>query len=544
MTSTTPPASVWDLLADAAFDRPDRVAIWVSGETLTYGQLRDRAAALGRALLGHGLRAGDRIALWGPTSTDAIIAFFAAAHARGIFVPLSARLTPREVGDALGRIEPSVLIIDTIAQEGTLASGAVTWIANRRDPDVPSLWTIGPQAPELGPAARSLTQFAASVRTGPRRRDVGDDTLDSVGGRSGEDAFLIQMTSGSTASPKAVLLAQGQCARMGYELGVRFDIGPDDRYFVCNPIHHVGCTNFGLLAALSHRATFYSLRDFDGNAAIAALQEHRCTHHHGIETHYLYEFRSPLLRPGSTSLRVATAPDNITERLLEAFGPVITVNVYGSSETTASPFCSDHRDPPDLRLQTNGRALPGVEALIVDPDTNEHLPPGRFGEIVIRGWCVMRGYFRDEDATRRVVDAEGWYHTGDLGSLDVDGNLRFMSRIKDFFRVGGENVAAAEVEAVLQAHPGVRVAAVVPLPHEILGQVPVAFVVDSGSAPSPTSEELVAFCNERLARFKVPRQIHHIPLDELPMTGPGKVKKSELVARAALLESRRSADAS
>jgi fatty-acyl-CoA synthase len=529
---STPPPTVWDLLSRAARQQQDQVAIWVSGETLSFRELKDASAAFGRALIESGVAPGDRVVLLGPTSVEAIVSLFGCAFARAIFAPLSARLTARELTDALDRLEPRALVVDTMAQDGALTRLASTWITGReRGRGAIDVSTIGNAAAELAGASRSLSSLVSSRPTASDSiddADVGDARIE----RASNDPFLIQMTSGSTSAPKAVLLEQGQCARMGYELGVRFDLQPGDRYFVCNPIHHVGCTNFGLLAGLSHGAGFYSLRDFDGDDAIAAIQALRCTHHHGIETHYLYEMRSPRLTPGSTSLRVATAPDDITERLLEAFGPLITVNVYGSSETTASPFCSDHRDPPELRLRTNGRALPDLEAAIVDPDTHERLPPAQLGEIVIRGWCVMRGYFGDAEATARAIDAEGWYHTGDLGSLDADGNLKFMSRIKDSFRVGGENVAAAEVESVLQSHPGVRAAAVVAMRHELLGHVPVAFIVESGRSPAPTSAELVAFCSERLAKFKVPRQIHRLTLDELPMTGPGKVKKSELIALA------------
>ncbi len=523
------PTTVWAALEVGAQERPSQIATWVSGESLTFRHLQRYAIAFGRELIRGGVAPGDRIAVWCPTSREALVTFFAAAYARAIFAPLNPRLTSREASAMLDRLDPRVLVFTT--SYGTTnepLSGTLDWVERRRAAGIsaPDLWLEGSAPPGLALDARSLTMFLDP----PIAAKEMDARLDTPPVPS--DPFLIQMTSGSTAAPKAVLLAQGQCIRMGYELGVRFDMRPGDRYFVCNPIHHVGCTNFGLLTALSHGASFYSLREFTGDAAIAAVQENECTHHHGIEAHYLYELRSPKLRSGVPTVRIAVTPGDIARNVMEAFGPVTTVSVYGSSETTASPFASDYRDPVELRVTTDGRALPGVEAMIADPETGQTVPAGTVGEIRIRGWCVMLGYFRDPAATSAAIDEQGWYHTGDLGKMDDDGNLTFFARVKDFLRVGGENVAAAEIESVLQSHPSVRTAAVVPVPHEVLGQVPVAFVVDKEDVASTSADELVRYCADKLASFKVPRRIHKLTLDDLPMTGPGKVKKSELERRA------------
>ncbi len=509
------------------------MAVWVSGDSVTFGTLHRLALAFGRTLIERGLRPGDRIAVWCPTSREALVAFFAAAYARAIFAPLNSRLTLREAGVALDRLDPSVVVFTSShATTNEPLNGTIEWVAGRAAARLrlPDLWFEGEPNPRIDASATSLTAFLREAASQP--------TPTSASGASPSDPFLIQMTSGSTAAPKAVLLSQGQCIRMGYELGVRFDMRSADRYFVCNPIHHVGCTNFGLLTAISHGAGFYSLRDFDGDAAIAAVQQQRCTHHHGIEAHYLYELRSPNLKLGVPTVRIAVTPGDIARNVMDAFGPVTTVFVYGSSETTASPFCSDYRDPLELRINTDGRALPDVEAMIANPETGEALAPGNVGELRIRGWCVMLGYFGDPDATAAAIDPGGWYHTGDLARMDSDGNLTFFARIKDFLRVGGENVAAAEIESVLLSHPAIRAAAVVPLPHEVLGQVPVAFVVERDRA-AVSPEVLVQYCSDKLAKFKVPRQIHKLTLDELPMTGPGKVKKSELERMAVSLQTAR-----
>lgn len=523
----------WEMLSEGAEKWPDVVAVWVSGQAMTYREFKRAAGLFGHALCLEGLRPGDRIALWSPNTLEAIVTFFAAAYAGAIVVPLNDRYTSREASDALGRFVPKVLVVADKSGTNNLLGMAAHWLQTQRERPRPQphLWTIGDASPEvLGTSARSLSRFIVSALQTAIEDDDGD-VWSSAPPAALDPDFIIQMTSGSTAAPKAVLLTQSQCVRMGYELGVRYDLHEGDRYFVCNPIHHVGCSNFGLMAALTHGAGFYTLREFDGNAAVIALQQQNCTHHHGIAAHYLYEMASPILKPGSTSLRIVVASGALASQVQAAYGPVTTVSCYGSSETTASPFCSDFRASLKVRVDTAGTALPGVEAAIIDPRTSEPVEAGQVGELLIRGWCVMRGYYADAGETARAIDGNGWYHTGDMASIDGEGSLRFFSRIKEFLKVGGENVAAMDVEAVLQSHPLVRNAAVIALPHELLGEVPVAVIVGPASGPSPTEADLVRYCSSRLAKFKVPRRIYMLSLDDLPMTGPGKVNKRELLRR-------------
>jgi fatty-acyl-CoA synthase len=522
--------SVWEVVVEQARLSPRETAIWISDEALTFDELKRLSAAVGDAFVESGARRGERILVLSPSSVPAFVSFFAAAYARIVVAPLNPRLTAREIDEVLDRLVPRVLVFAASSgSEGAdpdLARIVSAWVASRRERKltVPALWCADE---DPGPAAllqpKSLRAMLASVASSSSA-----DTGLPHGSPTADDAFLIQMTSGSTSAPKAVLLDQGQCARMGFELGVRYDIRPGDRYFVANPIHHVGCTNYGLLAGMTHGAGFYSLRAFNGDLAIRAVQEQGCTHHHGIGAHYLYEMASPLLTPGSTRLRVITSGGAFAKKVLEAYGPVTTVTAYGSSETSGGPLATATSDPEHVRHGTSGYPLPGVEVAIVDPATGEHLGKEQVGEIWLRGWCVMREYWGNPEATARAIDAQGWYHTGDLARLNQDGNLIFATRISDFLKVGGENVAMMEVEAVLQAHPTVRQAIVVGVPHPLMGEVPVAFVVGPvGGAPA-TSDELVSYCTERLAKFKVPRRIYPIALEDIPMTGPGKVKKRDL----------------
>ena len=232
-------------------------------------------------------------------------------------------------------------------------------------------------------------------------------------------------------------------------------------------------------------------------------------------------------------LRIAVARGAVARRVSKVFGPLTIVSTYGSSETAGGPVCTDYLDTSQARLQTSGRPLPGVELTIADPQSGESKNPEDIGEIRIRGWCVMRRYLDDPDATARVIDTDGWYHTGDLGSVDAAGNLKFFSRTQDVVRVGGENVSATEIEQVLLSHPDVNEAYVVATPHRILGEVPVAFVCLAANSSLPGPDTLVGYCTTLLAKFKVPRQILVIESSQVPVVGPGKVNKRALAAWAA-----------
>jgi fatty-acyl-CoA synthase len=204
---------------------------------------------------------------------------------------------------------------------------------------------------------------------------------------------------------------------------------------------------------------------------------------------------------------------------------------YGSSETCGAPISNGWDDSLDRRMNTMGTPLPGVEVAIVDRETGEPVPAGVEGEMRLRGWCVMRRYLDDPEATAHAVGADGWLRSGDLGAMDDEGYVRFASRYVDVLKVGGENVAAVEIEQVLESHPAVAAAHVVPVPDPVLAEVPYAFVEIASS--DYDAEAVLEFCRVRLARFKHPRHLRVIDRAELPLTGSGKVQKFKLRELAA-----------
>jgi fatty-acyl-CoA synthase len=285
------------------------------------------------------------------------------------------------------------------------------------------------------------------------------------------------------------------------------------------PLYHVGGSVLTLLLCGARRATAVTLPRFEAAPMLRLLCEERCTHFFGLETHCAMILEVPGGTAGP-SLRVAFVGGRreILEAVRARLCPTI-VNRYGLTESSGNTTSTEVADPPEVALTTMGRPLPGLEVRVVD------------GEIRVRGWGVTRGYLDDPEATRAVFDEDGWLRTGDSGEIDADGRLIFLGRIRDALRVGGENVAAAEIEALVGSHPDVAQVAVVPVPDARLGEVPVAFV-ELHPGRDAAEAEIIEFCRARAAGFKVPRRIHFVAADAWPLTGSGKIQKRTLRERA------------
>jgi fatty-acyl-CoA synthase len=504
------------LLKRTSASYPDNVAVWTPARRLTYSQLVAESASLASALRDALGDSDDPVALVMPNIAEAYIAYFAVAQIGRRILPLNPRLTEREMDAAMARWAPELAICGGVTKDGSVTERVLSL---RHRPGT----IVSSDAARRGGLGGLPPSFDVIVR------DSRGSHLDSAKEPAPDDDWLIQLTSGTTAEPKGVRLGHGQCVRMGYEIGRRLGLAAGDRYFVCNPVHHLGSTNFGLLAAIAHGATYYTMPYFEPDEALDIMVRERCTVHQGIGSHYLVEMTSPRLNPQALSLRTITVGGGpeLARRIRDAFQSDGVVQRYGSSESGGAPICGSHDDPLPSRLDTMGRPLPGVEVRVADAGAGTVQSSGGEGEIQIRGWSVMKGYLHDAEATSTAIDTDGWLHTGDMGRLDADGNLLFISRLVDILRVGGENVAAREIEAVLESHPSVRQAQVIPIPHSILNEVPAAFVeLEPGALFDP--QQLAAFCTTNLARYKRPAKIWLITNGDWPMTGSGKVRKGAL----------------
>jgi len=334
-----------------------------------------------------------------------------------------------------------------------------------------------------------------------------------------EDLLLIQFTSGTTAYPKGAMLTHDNMLRNAWAAGTRIGVQPGDRYFNCRPFFHVGGSTLSALMSLVFGCCLVTLPTFEAGAALAMLERERCTLISGNDTIFQMLMGHEDLRKRKLCLRGgwAAAGPRTMRGIIDALGMKSVCAAYGLSEASPNVVMSDWRDPETLRVEGLALPLPGVELRI-----------SKENEIQVRGWSVMRGYCNDAEATARAFTEDGWLRTGDMGELTADGRLRMAGRMKDLFRVGGENVAPAEVEEVLLAHPGVETAQVIGVPDERLGEVPCAYVtLKSGFDVS--EEDLKNWTRERSANFRVPRYLRIVEnFEAIGMTASGKVQKAKL----------------
>lgn len=520
----------WDLADDLHEGHGERPLITCQGRTLTYAEAWTRAERIAAGLLALGVAPGDKVSIWAPNSPEWLAVMLACGLAGAVLVPVNTRFKLEELEYCLRQSDSRTLFtVDRFL--GVPFLGALRELCpdlslsapgELRSGRLPLLRDVILMGDGRGPGTTALADLegrgaAAHDQLHVARRTVTPDHI-----------VIIQYTSGTTGFPKGVQLAQHQVIRNGFLIGQRMDIVPGDRIFSPLPFVHVGGTVLTILVALTHRASIVTVAAFDPEEALSLITSHRCTAMTGIETHFLMLYQHPALRDHDVrSLQKGwvIGPQEVVRGTIERLGVRRIVNAYGLSE--ASPNCTTTLpdDPVEFRVASVGRPQPGVELRIVDPATGATLPPGAVGELCVRGWNVMKGYYKRPEETAKAIDPDGWLHTGDMARLDGSGALYFVGRMKDIVRVGGENVAALEVENVLLRHAKVKNAAVVPIPDPRLTEVPLAVVVlKEGEAA--TEEELIAFCRDRMANFKVPRRVKFVR--ELPLTGSGKVQKYKL----------------
>jgi acyl-CoA synthetase (AMP-forming)/AMP-acid ligase II len=515
--------SIPAMAAATAEQGGDRLAVADGDTRLTWAELHDEARTFGAALVASGVEPGDRVALWAPNSAEWIVAALGLFSAGAVLIPVNTRFKGAEAADILARSRARALVTVT----DFLGTDYLALLAGTGT-DLPDLQTIvvaqgpapGDAVPWDGFRARATDTTRAEV---DRRRAAvrADDPSD------------ILFTSGTTGTPKGVVMTHGRTLCVATDWVAMTGLGPDDRYLMVNPYFHMFGLKAGILACVAAGATMYPEPVFDVDRVLRRVADERITVLPGAPTLYQSILSSPDRdRYDLSSLRVAVTgaadiPVELIRRIVDELPFPTVVSGYGLTEGgTAS--ATDLGDDPETIATTVGRARPGFEIRIVgDGDTD--FPAGETGEILLRGPSVMTGYLDDPDATAQALSPEGWLRTGDLGVLDERGNLRIVGRSKDMFIVGGFNAYPAEIENRLLGHPDVQQAAVIGIPDERLGEVGMAFVVTRSGRPA-AGAEILAWCRDQMANYKVPRAIEIV--DELPVNATGKIEKNVLRERA------------
>lgn len=529
--------TVGDLIARAG-SRGAHEALVFPDERISYADLAEQVARAARRLAGMGLGHGDTVGLLLPQGIEYLVLLFGAASIGAAGVPINARYKAHELHHVVTNSEMALLVVSPDAPElagvHALLEESLPGLAEAPGPDLDL-----PDAPSLRhvlslgrdhPPARYLDRATFEAAGA----DVTDQRMEELRYRVAlRDAAVVMYTSGTTANPKGALLSHEGLVRKGYTVGrTRFDLTDEDRVWTPLPLYHIGGIAFSVTCFVAG-ATYVHAGTFDPDVSVRQLGEERCTLAlPAFETIWLQVLDHPRLRQTDTSRLRLIFNVGVPERLREMQERMpngIQVSGFGSTEGTSFVSIGQPWDDLDTRTGTVGFPLIDTDVRIIDPETGAHLPPDVVGEICYRGPSVFTGYYNDPVRTAEAFDDDGFFHSGDLGRMDADGQLYFVSRLKDMLKVGGENVAAAEIEGFLLRHPAVLLAQVVAAPDARYDEVVAAFVQLRPGAQA-TEAELIDFCLGDIATFKVPRYVRFI--DEWPMSGT-KIKKHVLRDRIA-----------
>ena len=534
-----PPHNYWPrqtlaaALAGAAQQWPAQEALVISGRRMTYRQLHESVQQMAATLYAAGVRRGDHVAVCMGNSLEWVVFFYAAATLGAVTVPVNTRFKADEFEYCLKQADVKLLFvidqflkIDFIDMLRGFCPAVDTRLPDAKLPQLGRVVVLGSNVPR---GANSYEDFLARGTAVDRQQFDAARTAVQA-----DDVLLMQFTSGTTSYPKGVMLTHDNMLRNAAYIARRFDCRAGDRYFSARPFYHVAGSTLSLLAALTSGACLCSSATFDAGEALRVMSEEGCTLTSGNDTMFLMQLNHPdfakyplQLRGGWVSCGI-----EVTRQIIDRMGMRGVSQAYGLSEASPNVCMSYYTDDLDKRIEGWAHLLDDLEVRIVDPDSGATLPPGKSGEILVRGWSVMKGYYKMPEQTAKAIDADNWLHTGDLGVMDEDGRLRFLTRIKDVFRVGGENVAPAEVEDVLHKHPQIKQAQVFGVPDPRLIEVPAAYVI-LREGEHATPEEIIAWAKERLANFRVPRYVRIITsFEPYGMTGSAKVQKNKLRAQA------------
>ncbi|MEV0597445.1 AMP-binding protein [Nonomuraea cavernae] len=493
---------------------PDREALVdvPTGRRWTYARLNDDVDRLARALLARGIAKGDRVGIWAPNRAEWILVQYATAKIGAILVNVNPAYRSHELEYVVKQSGMRLLISalthktsDYRAMADEIGFAATVYLD---DPTWDTL--LAEQAP---PAA----------------------LRDRMAGLAFDDPINIQYTSGTTGFPKGATLSHHNILNNGYFVGELVHYTENDRVCLPVPFYHCFGMVMGNLGATSHGAcVVIPAPSFEPEATLRAVQEEKCTSLYGVPTMFIAElalargFDLSSLRTGI--MAGSPCPVEVMKRVVGELNMREVAICYGMTET--SPVSTMTRSDDDLarRTETVGRVMPHVEVKIVHPETGLTVPRGEPGELCTRGYSVMLGYWDEPDKTVEAIDAARWMHTGDLATMDDDGYVNVVGRIKDMVIRGGENVYPREIEEFLYRHPDIADVQVIGVPDEKYGEELMAWVVLREGTGPLTAEGVREFCAGRLAHYKIPRYVHVV--DTFPMTVTGKIRKVEMRERA------------
>jgi HIP---CoA ligase len=514
-----------ELLDDSCARYRDLEALVDGDIRLTYGELGARVDEAARAHMAWGLAKGDRFSVWAPNIWEWPIVALGGHKAGALLVPINTRFKGREAAYVLRKSRAKVLFTVTDFLGADYVS--ILRSAGEELPDLEQIVVLRGPVPD---GCISLADYLG------RAVEV-DDAARAARSASvtGDDLCHILFTSGTTGAPKGAMLLHSAVCKTYLAWADVVGLRTGDRFLVVFPYLHSAGLHSGIIACIMKGACDVPHPVFDVPTVMKRVVEERISVLPGPPAVFqamlnhadLDSFDMSSLRLAITG--AAAVPVEMVHGMRDRLGFETIITGYGLTECTGTATMCRHDDDPETIANTSGRAIPDLEVLVVDEHGRE-LPRGTPGEIVIRGYNVMRGFLDDPEQTAAAIDADGWLHSGDVGVMDERGYVQITDRLKDMFIVGGFNAYPAEIEDLMLAHPDIGQVAVVGVPDERLGEVGMAFVVPRpGSSPDPAA--IVAWCREEMANYKAPRRVELV--DELPLNATGKVLKYVLRDRAA-----------
>ncbi|MBB3186879.1 AMP-binding protein [Microbacter margulisiae] len=514
---------------------PDRECIVYSDRNLrfTWQQFNERVDTLAKSMISLGIKTGDHVGVWAQNVPDWMTILYASAKIGAITVTVNTNYKQHELEYVIKNSDMHTLFLtngtfDTDYIEmiygliPELKSCQRGYLVNERFPKLQNVVYIGQEK------FRGMYSTAELLLLGKTQDD--QPLLEAKKAVNCHDVTNMQYTSGTTGFPKGVMLTHYNIVNDGYITGENMAFTETDKLCICVPLFHC----FGIVLAgmncLTHGSTQVMVERFDPLVVLASIHKERCTAVYGVPTMFIAELNHPMFDLFDlTSLRTgimagSLCPIELMKRVSEQMHMTIT-SVYGLTESSPGMTQTRITDSFETRCTTVGRDYPFVEVQVIDPETGKECPVGVQGELCCRGFNVMKGYYKNPEATAEVIDQKGFLHSGDLGVKDTDGNYRVTGRIKDMIIRGGENIYPREVEEFLYQLPNIHDVQVVGIPSEKYGEeVGAFFILKEGT--NLTEEEIRDFCRGKISRYKIPK--YYFFVDHFPMTGSGKIQKYKL----------------
>lgn len=500
----------------------------------TYAEFNRRVNRLAKGLLAIGLTKGDHLGIWATNVPDWLTLFFAAAKIGVVTVTVNTAYRLHELEYLVKQSDIKALCLidgfrdnDYVAVINELVPELKSCERGRLEsacfPRLKSVIFIGPEK------HRGMYNSQELLLLGAHTSD--EELARASAGLTCHEVINMQYTSGTTGFPKGVMLTHHNILNNGFSIGERQKFTEADRICLTVPLFHCFGLVLGVMAIFTHGATVVALESFDPLLALASVQKERCTAIYGVPTMFIAELNHPMFAMFNlSSLRTgimagSPCPMEIMKRVIADMRCRDITIAYGLTEGSPVTMQTSTDDPIEMRVSTVGQRLPGIEVRIVNPETNTEVEPGTQGEVVCRGYNVMKGYYQMAEATAQAVDADGWLHTGDLGTMDANGYFKITGRIKDTIIRGGENISPREIEEYLLRMEGVRDIQVAGIASPKYGEEVGAFVIRKDGA-TITEEDVRDFCRGKIADFKIPRHVFFV--DAYPMTASGKIQKYKL----------------